>query len=214
MTREFKHFAADEYSERGTFSGWASRYNEIDSYDDMVMPGAYDDTVRELGGQVVILSDHDVTKSIGMARMSLRPEGLWVDAKISLELQDGRDAYIRMRDLGKSGLSIGYDAINKRTRNGVRELTKIKLYEVSVVQIPALDSARIASVKSNYDDAALALASLSESVRDTTASLKASHIKSKMQQVADLVRQGRKHMAASLMIEVEREIRELKDLAA
>jgi HK97 family phage prohead protease len=214
MAREFKQFAVDE-TERGTFSGWASRFNEVDTYNDMVMAGAYDNTVRERGGEIVILSDHDITKSVGRGRLSLRPswqpEGLWVDVKLALELQDARDAYIRMRDLGKSGLSIGYETVRERMNKGVRELHEIKLFEVSIVEIPALDSARILAVKSRHDDAARALASFLADVRDTTLALKAAQVKSKMQEVASLIRQGRKHTASALMIEVEHALKRLSN---
>lgn len=139
----------------GRFSGWASRYDEVDSYGDAVIRGAYDDTVRENGGQIVILSDHDPNKTIGLARMTLKAEGLWIDATLSLELQDARDAYVRLRDRLKSGLSIGYETLRQRTKGGVRELLAIKLFEVSVVTFPALPSARVLAVKSNDEGEAL-----------------------------------------------------------
>jgi HK97 family phage prohead protease len=149
MSKQTKAFEFKE-SERGLFSGWASRYGEVDHHNDVMMPGAYDQTFRENGGEIPILVDHDVTKLVGRARMTLKTEGLWLDAKLSLDLQDGRDAYVRMRDLNKSGLSIGYAIRNHGYRkDGVRELRNVELLEVSSVLMPALDSARVVSVKSD-----------------------------------------------------------------
>jgi HK97 family phage prohead protease len=132
----------------GLFSGWASKYGEVDSYGDRIVPGAYDKTYQENHGQIVILADHDVTKAIGKAVLELRPEGLWVSAQLSMDLQDARDAYVRLRDGLKSGLSIGFTPRETDFRGSVRELTDIQLFEVSVVQFPAQTSARVVAVKS------------------------------------------------------------------
>jgi uncharacterized protein len=165
MKRSFKNFNIQE-GEPGTFRGWASRYNEVDHAGDVVMPGAYDRTVAEHGGEIVVFADHDITKSIGIAQLSLRPEGLWIDAKLSLDLQDGRDAYIRMRDLRKSGLSIGYSVRKEQFKAGRRELLDIELFEVSSVQFPCLDSARVESVKGNPINVTVALRQLARKFRD------------------------------------------------
>jgi HK97 family phage prohead protease len=168
MTRSFKTFSAIQEGTPGTFSGWASRYNEVDHAGDVVMPGAYDRTVAEHGGEIVLLADHDPSKSIGLARMTLKTQGLWIDARISLDLQDGRDAYVRMRDLKKNGLSIGYSVRRDQFKNGRRELMDIALFEVSSVQFPCLDSARVQSVKGNPVNAAFALTQLARKLRDLT----------------------------------------------
>lgn len=152
MERKYKSLTLKANGvEQGLFSGWASRYGEIDAYQEITTYGCFDATYRKNGGSIVILSDHDVTKSVGLAKMTLRPEGLWLDAKLSLDLADARDAYVRLRDGLKSGLSIGFSAVRDQIRkDGVREILEVILFEVSVVQIPALDSARIVSVK-NFD---------------------------------------------------------------
>ena len=121
MTTEYKSLQLKAAGE-GKFSGYASRYGELDSYNEVTVPGSFDQTVKEHGGEIVILSDHDPNRSIGLATMSLRPAGLFVEAKLSLDLNDGRDAYIRLRDGLKSGLSIGYLTQKDRYRkDGVRE---------------------------------------------------------------------------------------------
>jgi hypothetical protein len=70
-----------------------------------------------------------------------------------------------MRDLKKSGLSIGYTPVLTRARrDGVRELVDVTLYEVSSVQFPALTSARVTDVKTS--GAATAEATISTVLKD------------------------------------------------
>lgn len=184
--REFKSLDFKERSGTpGTFSGWASRYHEKDSYGDVVMPGAYDRTVREHGGEIVILADHDATRSIGLALITLKSEGLWVDAKLSLELIDGRDAYIRMRDLKKSGLSIGFESrLDRFSKDGTRELLDIELFEVSSVQFPALGSARVHSVK---DRGAADVADIAAGLKRLRAAIESANAEMRAERKADPV---------------------------
>lgn len=166
MTKVFRGFEAKEASERGVFSGWASKYDVVDFHNDVVLKGAYDQTWREQNGEIPILADHDVTKLIGRARMTLKDDGLWIDAKLSLDLQDGRDAYVRLKDLGKTGLSIGYSVRDYRYRSdGARELRDLELFEVSSVLLPALDDARVMSVKGQQRSLATAVGSFINDIR-------------------------------------------------
>lgn len=149
--KSFKEFAfelkADD--EQGTFEGWASVYGNVDSHNDIVMPGAFDKSIRESGGRVVILANHDPAKSIGLASLHDTPHGLRVRARLELELQDARDAYARLKAGLVSGLSIGYATLRESFKGSLRQLHEIKLYEVSLVTFPANDEARVDGVKAD-----------------------------------------------------------------
>jgi hypothetical protein len=79
--------------------------------------------------------------------------GLFVKGTLNLEVQAAREAYALMKQGAISGLSIGFrslaESIDKET--GVTHLTRVKLYEVSIVTFPANTEATISSVKSAPD---------------------------------------------------------------
>jgi phage head maturation protease len=71
-----------------------------------------------------------------------------------------------MRDLRKNGLSIGYSVRKEQFKAGRRELLDIELFEVSSVQFPCLDSARVQSVKGSRVDVTAALNQLVRKFRE------------------------------------------------
>ena len=134
---------------KGLFSGRASVYGNEDSYGDVVMPGAFKSSLKNSGGRVVVLNQHDSHDSIGLATLDDRDDGLHVtEGKLELELQSARDAYVRLKSGLITGISIGYETVKEKTVKNVRELHEIKLWEVSLVTFPANDKARVTGVKS------------------------------------------------------------------
>src|SRR5262249_6008409 len=85
--------------------------------------------------------------SIGTVQLTDTPAGLGAKGKLSLDLQDGKDAYTRLRDGIIKSMSIGYQAIQQDLKDGIRYVTEIKLYEVSLVEMPANPEAVITAVK-------------------------------------------------------------------
>ena len=78
----------------GVVSGWASRYEKTpDRSGDIVAPGAYARTLRENGGIVPVLFSHSAQRPIGVGRLTDRPEGLWIDARLNLDVPDGAAAW-------------------------------------------------------------------------------------------------------------------------
>jgi HK97 family phage prohead protease len=172
----FEIKSADDLS--GTLEGYASVYNVVDSYKDVVMPGAFDKTIAARGGKVVILANHEPASSIGLATLHDTSKGLRVRAKLLLALPEARDAYERVKAGLVTGLSIGYYTKRESFKGGVRQLHEVDLHEVSLVPFPACDPARIDAVKSDrrvfepiwraldaHDDEA-ALRNLAATVRD------------------------------------------------
>ena len=73
------------------------------------------------------------------------------------EVERGREVLALMRAGALDGLSIGFRTVEGRTdsKTGVRKLSKIDLWEISVVTFPMQPEARISAVK-NFDQAQLA----------------------------------------------------------
>lgn len=142
--------AADENVE-GVIRGIASVYEKRDLNGDIVVKGAFTETVRERP-EVPLLWEHDTKSVIGKARVSESDAGLELEAKLDTSdetalriLRKIRDGYIR-------GLSIGYtvDDAEWAELDGkpVRKLNKVSVWEVSVVTLPAMPDAQIIEARS------------------------------------------------------------------
>ena len=135
-----------------TFEGYGSVFGVIDSYGDVVMPGAFTQTIRKaeaLGRMPAMLWQHDPSQVIGVWR-SMREDahGLHVVGELA-DTQLGREAYALLKMGALSGLSIGYSVSGEHydRERDVRELTGIDLWETSLVTFPANTDARVAAVK-------------------------------------------------------------------
>jgi uncharacterized protein len=132
----------------GVFSGKASVYGVVDSYNDVVMPGAFAKSLAESGNVVPVLNQHNTSDPIGLATLADSPDALLVQQGVlELGLQSARDAYLRAQKGLVTGISIGYDTIREEYKGSIRQLTEIKLWEVSLVTFPANAYARVTSVK-------------------------------------------------------------------
>ncbi len=156
MSRETKTLVAVEVrfaaGEAGTFTGYASIWNEPDSYGDTIKPGAFAKTLRETkaGGGPAMLWDHDPGAPIGVWTDLVEDKrGLKVTGKLVTETTKGADALALLKAGAIRGLSIGFRARRaERGPNGGRVLTDIELVEISLVTLPAASKARVTSVKS------------------------------------------------------------------
>lgn len=141
-----------------SFEGYGSVFNVVDSYADVVAPGAFKRTLREAkaaGRLPALLWQHDASKPVGVYESMHEDEtGLYVKGRLS-DTQLGRDAYTLLKDGALSGLSIGFVTRKSKVDNesGIRTLTDVQLWETSLVTFPANDAARITGVKA--DDGAL-----------------------------------------------------------
>jgi len=138
-------------SKPGSFKGRASVYGVTDSYGDVVRPGAFTASLAERGNEIVVLSQHDPSNAIGKATLTDSAEALLVEGQLELALPTARDAYTRLKSGLITGISIGYVTRDARFEHGVRQLTDIELWEISLVTFPANDAARVTSVKHRTD---------------------------------------------------------------
>jgi len=138
--------------EDGTFEGYASLFNRRDSGDDVVLKGAFRETLKARGTQgIKMLFQHDANQPIGVwSSIKEDARGLFVRGKLMLDVARSREVLALMRSGALDGLSIGFRAVHghRDRTTGIRQLKKIDLWEISVVTFPMHPEARIASVKS------------------------------------------------------------------
>jgi HK97 family phage prohead protease len=131
----------------GSFTGLASTYGNVDQQGDAVMPGAFTKTLRDAKGPFPVLAGHDTQEQIGYAELEDSAAGLMVKGKLVLHTEKAKQAYELMKAKALRGLSIGYDTVRSAMKDGVRQLTELKLYEVSVTPFPANEMAVVTGVK-------------------------------------------------------------------
>lgn len=140
---------ADEYA--GIVKGYGSYFGNKDSDNDVIMKGAYKKTIAENGSRVKYLYQHNMMQPIGkMREMYEDDKGLVFVAEIA-KTQLGKDVV----ELMKSGVltenSVGIMPMQKENKGDYREITEVKLYEISAVTLAANEEAKIVDVKGNVD---------------------------------------------------------------
>lgn len=146
-------FEIKEVSDSGTFSGYGSVYGVTDQDDDIVLAGAFAESLSEWGakGQLpALLWQHNSREPIGCyTEMKEDATGLYVKGQLALKTQRGAEAYELLKMKAISGLSIGFmsrdDSYDQKT--GIRTIKKGDLFEVSLVTFPCNQSAQVNSVK-------------------------------------------------------------------
>lgn len=150
-------FQIKSVSEAGKFSGYGSVFGVKDSYDEIVAPGAFAESLashKAKGSMPALLWQHRSGEPIGVyTKMEEDSIGLMVEGQLALKTSRGAEAYELLKMGAISGLSIGFvpreDKYDKVT--GIRTLNKVDLWETSLVTFPANDAARVQGVKSIED---------------------------------------------------------------
>lgn len=140
---------ADEKA--GIIKGYGSYFGNKDSDNDVIMKGAYKKTIAENGDRVKYLYQHDMNQPIGkMVELYEDEKGLVFTAEIA-KTQLGMDVVELMKTGVITENSVGIMPIQKQNKENYREITEVKLYEVSAVTLAANDQAKILDVKGNID---------------------------------------------------------------
>jgi HK97 family phage prohead protease len=141
-------------TDQGTFSGYASLWNVVDTYRERVARGAFAESLAAVaakGRKLPILWQHRTAEPIGVWDV-LREDEKGLYSEGSLWLDDAPQARLAWRGMKAgaiTGESIGYrvqeDSFDQATR--VRTLKRLDLREVSIVTDPALEEARVDTIK-------------------------------------------------------------------
>lgn len=142
----------------GVITGYASTFNNVDSYHDTIKSGAFTkslETLKADGHSLPLLWEHgrDIDNHIGEIISAVEDEtGLLVSAKFDIEEPHGLRAYKLAKGRRVHGLSIGFKAIAVTAGeiNGeyVNVIEEADLKEISLVVNPADVQAQVTSVKS------------------------------------------------------------------
>lgn len=147
-TKDFKFTLDRMDDEAGQFTGYASVFDAVDSYNDSVAKGAFRKTLKEKK-QFPLLWSHDIMSPIGVISGVEDEKGLSVEGTLNLDVQRAREIRSLIKQGAVTGLSIGYqtkkEAIDKDT--GIRTLKEIALWEISPCVFPALSIANITDIK-------------------------------------------------------------------
>jgi len=135
--------------QNGYFAGYASIFGEVDQGGDIVMPGAFNNSLtRKNANRVRLLFQHDPKEPIGIwERIAENGTGLWVEGRLLPGVQRA-DALVKLIEGGAvDGLSIGFRTVRatKDRSTGHRRLWQVDLWEISIVTFPMMDGARITS---------------------------------------------------------------------
>lgn len=141
------------------FTGYASVFNQVDSYGDTILPGAYSNTLKTLWPKMFF--NHDACELPVGKWLDIREDdiGLLVTGEMTPEMDDADDVYAALKHGTVDGLSIGYvlstdDYEYRPVANDYGRIIKnvSKLVEISIVTFPADNNARVSDVKSAIEN--------------------------------------------------------------
>lgn len=146
----------------GTFAGYASVFNKVDSYGDTILPGAYTKTLSANGLPKMFLQHESWELPIGKWTEAKEDDhGLFVKGELTLGMARADDTHAALKHGTLDGLSIGYRLAREDydfvdgSDMAHRIIKNVSLLaEVSPVVFPADQGARIdlASVKSDIEE--------------------------------------------------------------
>lgn len=139
------------------FEGYASTFDNVDRGDDIVVRGAFVDSLKEMMPK--LLWQHDHAEPIGIFTEAFEDEkGLFVRGKMPKSDALVRDRVIPQIKVGSiNSMSIGFSIwmdggtveIIDDGNTEIRKIKKVKLWEVSLVTIPMNPLATINNFKSH-----------------------------------------------------------------
>lgn len=142
-------------TDAGLFEGYASTFGERDLGGDIVVSGAFKKSLKATGAKgVKMFADHDSRKRIGVwTDIAEDDKGLYVKGRLLLEKQDGKDAYIDLKEGVIDAMSIGYRTVDHAYdgRRKARMLKEVKLMEISLLPFGMNENARVTAVKAAND---------------------------------------------------------------
>ena len=124
--------------------GYASLWGVADLNGDVMARGAFADSLARSGpGGVKMLHQHEGRAPVGVWDEAVEDaRGLFVRGRIMDWSAEARFARALARAGALDGLSIGFRAVTARRDGALRVLSRVELWEVSLVTFPMLPGAR------------------------------------------------------------------------
>lgn len=144
-----------ESKEPGTFTGYASTFDNVDRDGDIIFSTAFDDFLADdLNKSVPLLYGHkkNLENMLGKIELEKDAHGLFGRGKLDLSTDLGKRTYNLMKMGALNSLSIGflindYEPVDPQKPFGGWKIKSADLTEVSVVITPANPKAKITQVK-------------------------------------------------------------------
>ena len=149
-------FSVKAVDESGVFSGYVSVFNNKDIAGDIVLPGAFSESLAEWklkGALPPVLWQHKTYEPIGpFTKMFEDENGLFVEGKLLVDdIPRAKEARALLVHKAIRGMSIGYSVVEfdyDYDENGsTTYLKKLNLFEGSIVTFPANELAIVDNVK-------------------------------------------------------------------
>ena len=135
----------------GAIEGYASLFGEVDHARDMVMPGAFAQTLKARGlRKIPMLFQHDPSEPVGVwLEIAEDWRGLRARGRLIPDVMRAKELLSLIKAGAVDGLSIGYRTVRGQIdpKSRVRRLYQVDLWEISIVTFPLLNGARVSSVK-------------------------------------------------------------------
>ena len=135
----------------GAIEGYASLFGEVDQARDMVMPGAFAQTLKARGlRKIPMLFQHDPSEPVGVwLDLAEDWRGLKARGRLIPDVMRARELLSLLKAGAVDGLSIGYRTVRGQIdpKSRVRRLYQVDLWEISIVTFPLLSGARVSAVK-------------------------------------------------------------------
>lgn len=165
--------------ESGAFEGYAATFWSVDSYGTAFAPKAFRKTLAERGERVPLLLQHNPDWNIGVpTTMREDAAGLFQQSRLfddgGTTVGTGSVALRQLRQGARYGMSFGFNTMRDRaatpddpldmgqmdgmTRDDVRIITEVRLWEISLVTFPANEQAGVTGVRTMTDEKPLAFA--------------------------------------------------------
>lgn len=162
MDKLYKSFELKTVGDNGKVEGYASTWTtRPDSYGDIVIKGAFEETLKKraaTGHPFPLCYGHDLNQIIGKVDKieeddtGLKIEALFLSSALAQE----------KRELVKEGIvwqfSFAYEILGRemptdeeRAAGIMQKLTKLELYEISLVPVPANQTAIVTDIKGASD---------------------------------------------------------------
>ena len=151
------------------FSGYANTFDHKDRAGDITQQGAFAKSIKEhiaSNTKPLMLMHHDTSRPVGVwEKLVEDAKGLYVEGRLTKGVRDADEAYALLKDGALNSMSIGYKTINEEydRSKGANLLHEVKLFEISLVSIPANEQSTVVSVKS---DATVDTRALEKALRD------------------------------------------------
>lgn len=143
---EFKAEDIRREGEHLYVKAYASTFGHEDSYNDIVVKGAFINSISgDNGRRVKLCYQHDIKDVRGkIIDIAEDDKGLFVEFRTSRTTK-GKDLAIQIEDGELFELSIGYITLESDEINGIRYLKEVDLIEISIVSRAANSQASVIS---------------------------------------------------------------------